>query len=505
MSGLNRLVRSLKQSTDKPVQTKIYGEIPKWLNGTLFRNGPGRYEFNNQTYHHLFDGQACVHKFQIQNGNVFYSNKLLETKSYMKTLQTNKLYPMFGTPDYNNNIFKRFKSFLKPDTNDNVNVNVVPYSKEQLFALTETNMFCQLDPSDLSILDTKNISTKFSSLKSIIAHPHVERDGTWINMGLSMNGRQPCYEFIRLKGGEKDVDAIKNAQSIARIPSTRSKGPSYFHAFGLSQNYIIFLEQALTISFRDMIKVLIKNEPRSKALIMEPNEPTRIHIINKHTGEVLSQKYITDPQFAFHYINAYEKDNEIRLDLCSYDAKYFDINSFSSQNSYSEDSLASRDMKLLGRRITIPLNKQDSKEIYCPIKDIHSELKFELPTINYWRYNTLPYNYVYGINHYKSPFSVIKLNVENPNDLKEQKYSESDFKFLPSEPVFVEKPNPTSEDDGVVLVMVLSDKNDYLSILDAKSFSEIARAEFPADVKGAFTFHGFFADSMEFKSLNTSV
>jgi hypothetical protein len=46
----------------------------------------------------------------------------------------------------------------------------------------------------------------------------------------------------------------------------------------------------------------------------------------------------------------------------------------------------------------------------------------------------------------------------------------------------VEKPNPVSEDDGVILVMVLSNKNDYLSVLNAKDLKEIAKAEVAEDV-----------------------
>jgi beta,beta-carotene 9',10'-dioxygenase len=66
-------------------------------------------------------------------------------------------------------------------------------------------------------------------------------------------------------------------------------------------------------------------------------------------------------------------------------------------------------------------------------------------------------------------------------------YLHSGYFLFQSEPVFVEKPNPTSEDDGVLLTMVLSDKqNDFLSVLDAKTLEEIARAELPNDVKGKF-------------------
>ena len=77
---------------------------------------------------------------------------------------------------------------------------------------------------------------------------------------------------------------------------------------------------------------------------------------------------------------------------------------------------------------------------------------------------------------------------------------------LPSEPVFVprdnEKNENAEEDDGVLLVIVLNDKGDFLSVLDAKTLKEVARCEIPEDVKGAFTFHGFFADNENFKALN---
>ena len=92
--------------------------------------------------------------------------------------------------------------------------------------------------------------------------------------------------------------------------------------------------------------------------------------------------------------------------------------------------------------------------------------------------------------------------MENPSQIWRKTYEADGRKFLPNEPVFVENPNPTSEDDGILLVMVLSDKNDFLSILDAKDLTEIAQAIVPEHVRGAFTFHGFFADRKNFKALN---
>jgi carotenoid cleavage dioxygenase-like enzyme len=49
MSGF-KVLRSLTASTDLPVKTAIKGKLPSWLNGTLYRNGPGRFEFNGKRY-----------------------------------------------------------------------------------------------------------------------------------------------------------------------------------------------------------------------------------------------------------------------------------------------------------------------------------------------------------------------------------------------------------------------------------------------------------------------
>ena len=121
MSKHYELLRSLNKNAQEPIKAAVSGTIPKWLNGTLFRNGPGRYEFGDKTYKHLFDGQSCVHKYSIKDGEVFYSNRLLETNAFKKTISENHLFPMFGTADICSNLFGRIKTFFKSsDTRDNV-------------------------------------------------------------------------------------------------------------------------------------------------------------------------------------------------------------------------------------------------------------------------------------------------------------------------------------------------------------------------------------------------
>ena len=127
---------------------------------------------------------------------------------------------------------------------------------------------------------------------------------------MSSTGKIPHYEFIRYKVvQDKSNNPCEQAEVIASVPSTRDSGLSYFHSFGLTENYIVFMEQAVTINFKQMLMAVIKNKPATAGIITEKNAPTRIHIINKHTGQVMPKKFIADPQFTFHYINAFETKN----------------------------------------------------------------------------------------------------------------------------------------------------------------------------------------------------
>lgn len=182
--SVQNILRTIRQSTSKPVQAAVKGTIPKWVNGSLYRNGPGQFEFENKYYNHLFDGAACVNKFVIKDGNVSFSNKLLESAFYKESIKAKGIIGQFGTVAEKSNVFTRLKNFFKlPLVTDNTNVTVYPYANKHLYALTEVNRINRLDPEDLSIISTTDIQEYFKT-KTNIAHPITLRDGSWINMGL---------------------------------------------------------------------------------------------------------------------------------------------------------------------------------------------------------------------------------------------------------------------------------------------------------------------------------
>lgn len=55
-------LRSCEQEVIDPIYGKVCGEIPKWLSGSLLRNGPGSLNVGTSRFQHLFDSAALLHK-----------------------------------------------------------------------------------------------------------------------------------------------------------------------------------------------------------------------------------------------------------------------------------------------------------------------------------------------------------------------------------------------------------------------------------------------------------
>ncbi|MDY6779497.1 MAG: carotenoid oxygenase family protein, partial [Halobacteria archaeon] len=64
------------------VELEVEGSLPGWLEGTLVRNGPAKFEAGDTRMNHWFDGYAMLHAFEMDDGEVLYSNRYLETDAY---------------------------------------------------------------------------------------------------------------------------------------------------------------------------------------------------------------------------------------------------------------------------------------------------------------------------------------------------------------------------------------------------------------------------------------
>ena len=455
--------------SDVPVQ----GELPAWLRGTLIRTGPAKYETDQQPLRHWFDGYAMLHAFSFGDGKVSYANQFLASRAYQHARDWGAVgYREFAT-DPCRAIFKRLTQLFTNEQNltDNGNVNVAKLADE-FVALTEIPLPVAFDKTTLK---TTGGLVYDDTLKgqSTTAHPHVDpARGETINFLLQF-GRRSTHTIYRMPFGSKQ------RAPIVTIPTRR---PAYIHSFGLTPNYIILIENPLRVNPLDL---LLRGRPFIENYRWQAEEPASFILARRDSGAVT--RFAAPPFFAFHHVNAFETDAAIIVDMCAYD------NADIIKALYLDNLRGEREPYLAPpvsqfRRYTLNLKTGAATH------EVLSDQLAELPQINYQRVNGRAYRFAYGTgvdaaNAASFLDRLVKVDIDQRTALMWQEAG-----CYPGEPVFVPAPESASgeEDAGLILSVVLDvrRKRSFLLVLDARSFTELARCAAPHHIP--FGFHGSF-------------
>ncbi len=452
------------------------GEIPSWLSGTLVRNGPIVVTIDDKTNEHWFDGLAMLHAFSFDQGNVIYSNQFLRTDAYRTVFEEARMnYSGFAT-DPCQSIFKRLFTWLFPSSTyplHNANVNIAKIAN-QYVALTEIPLPVKFDLKSLETLGVFEFQDNLPKDRCWeSAHPHYDPIRKETINYLIQYGPTSYYTFYRLEDGSSE------RKVFAEIPVAK---PSYMHSFALTENFIVLTEFPFRVN---PINLILTNQPFIKNFYWEPESGTRFIVIDRFTGEVIKE-YTTDSFFAFHHVAAFEKEDQLIVDMvCFDDAKIItEIADHFKPNRNKVDKETARYMRYT-------LSKKG---------EIRSELFFqnaiEFPKID-GRLDGRPFRYAYlsdpGSPEQKEDIRPLyKLDTETKKILH---WSQKGC--YPGELIFIPHPGSTVEDEGVVMTIVLDRLNNtsFLLILDAKTFKEIGRAVAPYPIPPGFHANFFNKES----------
>ncbi|PIK37041.1 hypothetical protein BSL78_26127, partial [Apostichopus japonicus] len=485
--------------------------IPEWLTGSLIRVGPGKFTVGPHKFKHWFDGMAVLHKFSFKQGAVFYQNKFLQSDSYLESL--NKTYHAkteFGTAamaDPCKSLFQKFMAWFAPavPSSDNSNVNLFEAAGD-FWATGETARTYQIDSESLDTGEKVDF-TKRVKLHTATAHPHSDSDGTIFNLG-TLFLYKSMYEFFKVspkRGPDNQVEVKSIGTLIASYPN-----PSYYHSYGMTENYFILVEQPLFVNSLRLAFGGLFRYSFEDATYFDDRKKTVIRVFSRKTGKslVTRYKYTADPLFLFHHINAYEEDDHIVFDVAAYDnPSIIKQTYFSNLASPSEPPPESSVRRFvlpqhMEGKVSDDLNKLSYTSATAVIKidgsvhctpEILCHESLDLPRINY-DYNARKYRYAYFVGNFlpseSSPFNLTKLDVEEKSF---KSWSEKDC--FASEPVFVPRPGGEAEDDGVILSAVVrqtENPSSFLLVLNAADFTEIGRAEIDRQIPA--TLHGLYVN-----------
>lgn len=441
---------------DLPVE----GRLPEWLQGSLLRTGPAKFEVGDRPLAHWFDGLAMLHRFSFAGGRISYANRFLRSRAYEESERTGRLaYAEFAS-DPCRSLFKRFTSAFSPAFTDNGNVNVSRVGEDYI-AMTEAPLPVVFDPRTLEAAGVAyeppgQITT---------AHPHHDPDtGEMVNFAVHL-GPRSSYRFY----------AQSSRHSQRPIASLPVREPGYVHSFGMSERFLVLAEFPFVVN---PARLALGGEPYIRNYRWKPERGTRMLVVDRRTGE-LARRFETDAFFAFHHVNAYEEGEELVVDICVNDDP-------SVIDALYLDSARNGD-----RRPPTPHLRRFNLDMRSG-EVTHERLAqegLELPRIDYRHANGRRHRFVWGAGATADRWldQVVKVDTQ---ERTERTWHEDGC--FPGEPVFVPNPSGEREDDGVLLSVTLdaARASSFLLVLDASDLSEVARASVPHHIP--FSFHGNF-------------
>ena len=447
------------------VELDVEGRIPGWLDGSLLRNGPARFEVGGERVAHWFDGLGMLRRFAFDGGRVTYTDRFLRSRAYERVTEAGRMDgDQFGTEG--RGLLGALRDLVLPRPTDNANVNVLRMG-DRFVAVTETPVGVAFDPETLETLER----VRFADLdgQMMTAHPHVDPEtGETVTFSTHFGRTNRYVVSRRLPGGSR-------FHEVGAVPTDR---PSYLHSFGLSRNYAVLAEIPFDVS---PLRLLL---PGGGAFIeryrWRPEEGTRFVVVDRDSGAVTAE-VAAEPFFTFHHANAFEDGDALCVDLVAFDdpsvvdALYLDE---------LEAGIPTVEAEL--RRYRVPLDGGEAA------RETVYDGGLTLPRVSPER-NTRPYRYAYGQGtpspDGRVPARLVKVDVGNHTATEWV-----DEGTYPGEPVFVPRPGGRAEDDGVVLSVVLdaAAEASVLVVLDGETFAEIGRARLPDVVP--FDFHGQYVE-----------
>ncbi|KAI8086787.1 carotenoid oxygenase [Halteromyces radiatus] len=539
-----------------PIWLDVQGEIPTWLQGVLYRIGPGKFILGEEggrslTITHAFDGLAYIHRFEFDgNSQKIRYNSRHTAKAFEKQLLENPFggYTSYGTVYAVGSAWQRFMDFLArvnkkphPDPSSGpVNVTITPnfpipgswdtHGNPVLVAKTDSNRLQKVHHDTLEpekLFDYSAYDERLKGRLSASHHQHDDRTNEVFNISMEV-GMRPCLTVFKIDDKTGTATVLAEITHYLDDDNKTPFKPAYLHSFWLTQHYVIV--PISPIYFKNNGLDLAVTGNLMSGMEYHADTPTLFYIVSREGGHVATVP--VDPHFAFHTIHGHDyldANGNIVLEL---NTQAFDgceavfqtadlthlpraseidevkaleniprtkVNGFTVPplNTFSQNSFGDL------RQYKIVLDKhQPHKNPKADFITLIKNIEFARvhPAYQFKTYQYIYFNYMApGIQNQKgSMFGLKKVDLKSGQETIWK--PDTTDAYVCSEPVFIPRPGDAlEEDDGVVLSLVNVYDNRghhhdhcYMLILNAKDFTEYGRV--PLGQFTAVTFHGSFVD-----------
>jgi len=268
-------------------------------------------------------------------------------------------------------------------------------------------------------------------------------------------------------------------EAVVEFPNKRF---SYLHEMAITQNTIILAEWPTYWNIGAITNPFF-NDPAKLTLTWDPSQGTKVTVVDTNTGKIVSEHNDLGAYWSYHHIGAYEDDSgkNIYMDACTFDSAEH-LHTFETRtlkkNSYFIP-------KNINRRFIVPKGRPQEK---IRVQNV-GPIGFDLPIRN-MEYVGRKYRFAYGTGHRNEGEwwnTIVKVDMDTGKTI--QWYEEHTW---PSQPVFIPNPERKSEDQGLLLTLMVDGKTkrSFILALDGETFKEVARAWIPVVLP--YTSHGYY-------------
>lgn len=284
---------------------RITGEVPAYVRGTYYLNGPGRFRRGDLEYRHWLDGDGLVSALDFSGDGVHFVSRYVQSAKLAAEEEAGRArFRAFGTA-FEGDELVRGIGLASP-----VNVSIYRFAG-RLLAFGEQGLPWELDPETLETREEHTFGRRLNPVTPFAAHPNFDpATGEMFNFGISFSNERPALNLYRF---DREGEMVYRK----RLPMD---APRSVHDFGLSPSYAVFY---LSPYVMDMAGFMAEGATLLEALDWKPELGSRLLIASREDGEPVADLEIGDG-YCLHLIGCFEKGGQLLVDVLELDRPIYD-------------------------------------------------------------------------------------------------------------------------------------------------------------------------------------
>jgi carotenoid cleavage dioxygenase len=271
---------------------KVTGELPRELNGTLYRNGPNpQFEAPDA---HWFVGDGMLHAFHLENGRASYRNRWVRTPKWLAEHDAGRA--LFGG-------FGRKLAGAPGDLTDSgvANTNII-FHAGRLLALEEAHLPTEIERGTLNTRGYCNYGGAIAG--PFTAHPKVDpATGELVFFGYNASGPfTPTLSF----------GSVSTKGEVTRFDRFEAPYASMVHDFIVTGNHLLFPVLPITGS---LARALGGGPPYA----WEPDRGAYVGVLKRNGSATDITWFRGASCYVFHVMNAWEDGSRIIADVMQFE------------------------------------------------------------------------------------------------------------------------------------------------------------------------------------------